>query len=105
MPDTDIAFAINIPIREEDTQIVIDSFMSAQPYGTQYSATVEDFAGNVIENPITPAMYVEDCIAYYIMDITKNYLISQAADQAVQIAKEEAKSAIENIRNFVNSNQ
>jgi len=104
MPHSDIAFTISIPIREEDAQVVIDAFLSANPYKINYSSFVEDLAGNIIENPITPEMYVEDSVAYYLMDVTKNYLISKAANEANDIASNQAQQVIENLRNYINAN-
>jgi len=104
MPETDIAFTISIPINEEDAQKVIDAFLASKPYNTDYQMKVKDLAGNLVDNPITPAMYVEDSVAYFIMDITKNYLVNQAADIAKTIAQNEAEQVTTDLRNFINNN-
>lgn len=104
MPNSDIAFTISIPIREEDSQVVIDAFLASKPYNTVYTPSVIDFAGNIIDNPITPEMYVEDAVAFYIMDITKNYLINQAAEIAKTTAANQAQNLVDNLRNYINSN-
>jgi len=103
MPDNTIEFTVSIPVREEDADAVIDAFLSAKPYNTEYQSTVLDLAGNLIENPITPAMYVEDCIAFYLMDITSNYLIRQAAESATQIASEQADQMINDLKSWIDS--
>lgn len=104
MPETDIAFNINIPIREQDAEQIVNAFMQARPYNTTYSNTVQDQAGNTIENPITPLMYVEDCVAFYIMDITKSYLINQTAEQARSIAQGQTIQLVNDLRNYINNN-
>jgi len=103
MPD-DINFIISIPVREEDAENVINAFLNLKPYAqTPYQYTVKDLAGNTIDNPVTPAMYVEDCIAFYLMDITSNYLIRQAAESATQIASEQADQIINDLKSWIDS--
>lgn len=78
-----VEFVVSIPIREEDAQNVVDAFVSKRPYNAPIPAeTVLDNAGNVIQNPITKQNYVEDCIAYFILDVTKSYLVRKAAKEA-----------------------
>lgn len=103
MPEENISFTISIPVREEDAQTVIDAFLASMPYNNPYQTTTLDLAGNVITNPITPAMYVEDCIAFYIMEITKNYLISQAAKTAQEVASEQANNLTQDLKNWIDS--
>jgi hypothetical protein len=103
MPNETIQFTISIPVREEDANTVINAFLSMKPYNAAYESTTLDLAGNVIENPITPAMYVEDCIAFYLMDITKNYLVNQAALNATQIATEQADQIVNDLKGWINS--
>ena len=99
-----IAFLVTIPVREDDAQTVIDAFLDQRPYSPQpYKPTVLDQAGNVITNPITTAMFVEDCIAYYIMDITRNYLITQAANAAKQTATEAAEALASDLSTWINT--
>lgn len=103
MPD-DINFIISIPVREEDAENVINAFLNLKPYAqTPYQYTVKDLAGNTIDNPVTPAMYVEDCIAFYLMDITSNYLIRQASESATQIASEQADQMINDLKSWIDS--
>ena len=78
-----VEFVVSIPIREEDAQNVVDAFVSKRPYNAPIPAeTVLDNAGNSIQNPITKQNYVEDCIAYFILDVTKSYLVRKAAKEA-----------------------
>lgn len=78
-----VEFLVSIPIREEDAQNVVDAFVSKKPYNAPIPAeNVLDNAGNVIQNPITKQNYVEDCIAYFILDVTKSYLVRKAAKEA-----------------------
>lgn len=103
MPDETIQFTISIPVREEDADTVINAFLNMQPYNTSYQATTLDLAGNMIANPITPAMYVEDCLAFYLMDITKNYLIKQAAQSATDTASQQANQLVNGLRDWIDS--
>ncbi len=99
-----IAFLVTIPVREEDAQTVIDAFLDQRPYAPNpYKTTDLDQAGNVITNPITSAMFVEDCIAYYIMDITRNYLVTQAANAAKQTATQAADTLATDLSSWINT--
>ena len=104
MPD-DINFIVSIPVREEDADNVINAFLDTKPYAqSAYQSTVKDMAGNTIVNPITPAMFVEDCIAFYIMEMTKSYLINQVAEQAKAAALEAANTATNDLGTWINQN-
>lgn len=97
------AFTVTIPVREQDAQSVIDAFLDQKPYApAPYQENVLDQAGNVIENPITKAMFVEDCIAFYIMDITRNFLITQAADTAKETAAIAADTFVAELGSWIN---
>ena len=97
------AFTITIPVREQDAQSVIDAFLDQRPYAqTPYQENVLDQAGNTIINPITKAMFVEDCIAYYIMDITRNFLITQAAENAKDAASIKANVFVNDLGTWIN---
>jgi hypothetical protein len=48
-------------------------------------------------------MFVEDCIAYYIMDITRNYLVTQAANAAKQTATEAAEALASDLSTWINT--
>lgn len=103
MPEETIQFTISIPVREEDADTVINAFLTMKPYNSSYESTTLDLAGNIMENPITPAMYVEDCIAYYLMDITRNYLIKQASDSATDAAAQQANLLVNNLKSWIDS--
>lgn len=104
MPD-DINFIISIPVREEDAENVINAFLNLKPYAQNaYQYTVTDLAGNTINNPVTPAMYVEDCIGYFVMEMTKSYLINQVAEQAKADALEAATATTNNLGTWINQN-
>lgn len=97
------AFTVTIPVREQDAQSVIDAFLDQKPYApVPYQENVLDQAGNVIKNPITKAMFVEDCIAFYIMDITRNFLITQAADTAKETAAIAADTFVTELGSWIN---
>lgn len=103
MADQDIQFTISIPVREEDAENVINAFLSIKPYNSGYSNYIEDLAGNIIENPITPAMYVEDCIAYYILAMTKSYLIDKNSQQAINDAEIQADQTVASLKSWIDS--
>ena len=99
-----LAFLVTIPVREEDAQTVIDAFLDQRPYApAPYKETVLDQAGNTITNPITKAMYVEDCIAFYLMDITKNHLIKQASQTATDAAAQQANQLVNDLKTWIDS--
>lgn len=101
----EIDFLVTIPIRDTDAQNVIDSFLAKKPYNAPIPALkVLDNAGNEIDNPITKANYVEDCIAYYILDVTKTYLIDKAAKDANSQARIEAENAASDLANWIRNN-
>jgi hypothetical protein len=78
-----IAFVITIPIRDTELQDIKAAFLALRPYGAPIPVdTVLDNAGNSIPNPITKENYVEDCIGYYILAVTKSYLVEKAASEA-----------------------
>jgi len=96
------AFTVTIPVREQDAQSVIDAFLDQKPYApAPYQENVLDQAGNSMPNPISKAMFVEDCIAFYVMDITKNYLISQAAETAKQSASAAADTFVTDLATWI----
>ena len=78
-----IAFVITIPIRDTELEDIKSAFLALRPYGAPVPVdTVLDNAGNSIPNPITKENYVEDCIGYYILAVTKSYLVEKAASEA-----------------------
>jgi hypothetical protein len=78
-----IAFVITIPIRDTELEDIKSAFIALRPYGAPIPVdTVLDNAGNSIPNPITKENYVEDCIGYYILAVTKSYLVEKAASEA-----------------------
>jgi hypothetical protein len=104
MPD-DINFTISIPVRTEDADNVLNAFLTLKPYANApYQETVKDAAGNAITNPINSAMFVEDCIAFYIMEMTKSHLVNQVAEQAKAAALEAANTATNDLGTWINQN-
>jgi hypothetical protein len=78
-----IAFVITIPIRDTELEDIKSAFLALRPYGAPIPVdTVLDNAGNSIPNPITKENYVEDCIGYYILAVTKSYLVEKATSEA-----------------------
>jgi hypothetical protein len=95
-------FMISIPIRQEDAQNVIDAFVSKRPYGAPVPADiVNDNAGNPIANPITKANYVEDCVAYFILDIVKSYIVRKAALEARATADQDASTIVSELETWI----
>jgi hypothetical protein len=101
----EIDFVVSIPVRELDAQNVIDAFVAKRPYSAPVPADkVLDNAGNEIDNPITKANYVEDCIAYFILDVTKTYLIDKAAREANAEAKVNAEAVAADLADWIRNN-
>jgi len=101
----EIEFVVSIPIRQEDAQNVINAFVSKRPYGASVPADkIVDNAGNEIENPITKENYVEDCIAYFILDVTKTYLIQKVSREANAQAKVDAEAVASDLANWIRNN-
>lgn len=97
-----VEFVVSIPIREEDAQNVVDAFVNKRPYNAPIPAdTVLDNAGNVIQNPITKQNYVEDCIAYFILDVTKSYLVRKAAKEAKENADTNASIVTSELETWI----
>ena len=100
-----IDFVVSIPVRELDAQNVIDAFVAKRPYSAPVPADkVLDNAGNEIDNPTTKANYVEDCIAYFILDVTKTYLVDKAAREANAQAKVDAEAAAADLADWIRNN-
>ena len=95
-------FLVSIPIRTEDAQSVINAFLSKRPYNAPVPAdTVADNAGNSIPNPITKANYVEDCVAYYILDVVKSYIVRKAALEARATADQDATTVVNELETWI----
>lgn len=95
-------FMISIPIREEDAQNVIDAFVAKRPYSAPVPADiVSDNAGNQIPNPITKQNYVEDCIAYFILDVVQSYLVRKAATEARENADQNATTVVSELETWI----
>ncbi len=93
---------VSIPIRQEDAQNVIDAFVNKHPYNTPVPAdTVLDNAGNVIPNPITKENYVEDCVAFFILDVVQNYLVRKAAKEARENADQNATLVVNELETWI----
>jgi hypothetical protein len=100
-----IDFLVTIPIRDTDAQNVIQAFVNKRPYSASVPADkVVDNAGNEIDNPITKENYVEDCIAYFILDVTKTYLIEKASREANEQAKVDAEAIASDLANWIRNN-
>ena len=100
-----IDFLVTIPIRDTDAQNVIQAFVNKRPYSASVPADkVLDNAGNEIENPITKENYVEDCIAYFILDVTKTYLIQKVSREANAQAKVDAEAVASDLANWIRNN-
>ena len=97
-----VEFVVSIPIRQEDAQNVIDAFLSKRPYNAPVPAdSVLDNAGNVIPNPITKANYVEDCVAYFVLDVVKSYLVRKATEEARTNADENAATVVSELETWI----
>ena len=97
-----VEFVVSIPIRQEDAQNVIDAFLSKRPYNAPVPAdTVLDNAGNVITNPITKQNYVEDCIAYFVLDVVQSYLVRKATSEARVNADENAATVVSELETWI----
>ena len=97
-----IEFVVSIPIRQEDAQNVVDAFLAKRPYGAPVPPdTVLDNAGNVIPNPSTKQNYVEDCIAYFILDVTKTHLVKKAALEARETASTTAETVATELESWI----
>ena len=95
-------FVISIPIRQEDAQNVIDAFVTKRPYNAPVPAdTTVDNAGNVIPNPITKANYVEDCVAFYVLDVVKSYVVRKAALEARATADQNATTVVNELGTWI----
>jgi hypothetical protein len=95
-------FLVSIPIRTEDAQNVINAFVSKRPYNAPVPTdTVTDNAGNPIPNPITKANYVEDCVAYYILDVVKSYIVRKAALEARATADQDATTVVNELETWI----
>ena len=78
-----IAFVITIPLRDTELEDMKAAFVALRPYGAPVPPdTVLDNAGNSIPNPITKENYIEDCIGYYVLAVTKSYLVEKASSEA-----------------------
>ena len=50
---------------------------------------------------ITKANYVEDCIAYYILDVTKSYIVRKAALEARATADQDATTVVNELETWI----
>ena len=98
----EVEFVVTIPIRQEDAQNVIDAFVNKHPYNAPVPAdTVLDNAGNSIPNPITKENYVEDCVAFFILDVVQNYLVRKAAKEARENADQNATIVVNELETWI----
>lgn len=99
-----IAFTITIPIRDTELQDMKDAFISLRPYGAPVPPdTVLDNAGNSITNPITKENYIEDCIGYYILAVTKSYLVEKAAKEAKDAETISVETTVSDVASWMRS--
>ena len=95
-------FMISIPIRQEDAQNVVDAFVTKRPYNAPVPAdTVFDNAGNPIPNPITKENYVEDCVAFFVLDIVQSYLVRKATTDARLNADADATTVVNELETWI----
>lgn len=99
-----IAFTITIPIRDTELQDMKDAFISLKPYGAPVPPdTVLDNAGNSIANPITKENYIEDCIGYYVLAVTKSYLVEKAAKEAKDAETISVETTVSDVASWMRS--
>lgn len=99
-----IAFTITIPIRDTELQDMKDAFISLKPYGAPVPPdTVLDNAGNSITNPITKENYIEDCIGYYVLAVTKSYLVEKAAKEAKDAETISVETTVSDVASWMRS--
>lgn len=99
-----IAFTITIPIRDTELQDMKDAFISLRPYGAPVPPdTILDNAGNSITNPITKENYIEDCIGYYILAVTKSYLVEKAAKEAKDAETISVETTVSDVASWMRS--
>lgn len=96
MPDTTIDFTISIPIRTINADDVRSAF--ASKFG--YQATLQDAQGNIFANPVTPEMFVEDCVANYLLKVTADYLVDQSIRAAIDTATASSQDYINDIKDY-----
>lgn len=99
-----ISFIITIPIRDTELADIKAAFVAMRPYGAPVpAATVLDNAGNSIPNPITLENYVEDCIGYYILAVTKSYLVDKAAKEAKDAETVNIENTVSDLASWMRS--
>lgn len=99
-----ISFIITIPVRDTELADIKAAFVAMRPYGAPVpSDTVLDNAGNSIPNPITLENYVEDCIGYYILAVTKSYLVDKAAKEAKEAETVSIENTVSDLASWMRS--
>ena len=99
-----IGFVISIPIRDTELEDIKASFLAKRPYNAPVPAdTVLDNAGNVIANPITKENYIEDCIAYFVLETTKAYLVEKEAKLAKDTETTTMETKVSDIVSWIRS--
>ena len=86
-----IAFTVTIPIKNSDAANLKEAFSTQYNFKPQ----VTDSLGNVLY--ITEE-FIEDTIAYYIMNVTKDYLVKMAAEGAADTARSSAELYANNLK-------
>ena len=87
-----IAFTVTIPIKNSDAANLKEAFSTQYNFKPQ----VTDSLGNVLY--ITEELFIEDTIAYYIMNVTKDYLVKMAAEGAADTARSSAELYAYNLK-------
>ena len=97
-----ISFIVSILIRDQELEDIKSAFIAKQPYGAPIPAdTVLDNAGNIIPNPITKENYIEDCIAYFILETTKAYLVDKAAKTAKETESANMEESVTDLATWI----
>ena len=86
-PDT-INFTIEVPIRLDDANDVMNAF--ATSYG--YSETVEVGQGMTQPNPISKEIFVSQCVENFVMNVLKAHMVKKEFELARNTAEQLAAS-------------
>ena len=92
-----IAFTVTIPVKNSDAANLKEAFATQYNYKPQ----VTDSLGNVLN--ITEEMFIEDTIAYYIMNVTKDYLVKMASENAADTARTAAEQYANELKTWFES--
>ena len=79
---------IQIPLPDDTHDDVIAAFCDLFKYPTEIYDPVTE---QMIPNPLTQENFVQDQLAYYILEITMNHIVNQAKVAAYEQAKADAE--------------